>query len=50
MSSSTRCRMNAENCLRKAQAAGSETDRSFWVSLAQIWLQLAQWGSERRVP
>src|SRR5262245_44177877 len=42
MSSRTRCSMNAENRLRKAQAAGSEIDRSFWLDLAQVWLQLEQ--------
>ena len=41
MSSNALYRMNAQECLRMAQTVESERDRSFWLNLAQSWLQLA---------
>ena len=41
MSSNALYRINAQECLRMAQTVESERDRSFWLNLAQSWLQLA---------
>ena len=41
MSSNSLYRTNAEDCLRMAQKVESERERSFWLNLAQSWLQLA---------
>ena len=35
-------RSNAQDCLRMAQAAPDERDKSFWLTLAQSWLRLAE--------
>jgi hypothetical protein len=35
-------RNNAEDCLRMAQAAVDESDKPFWLTLAQSWLRLAE--------
>jgi hypothetical protein len=35
-------RVNAEDCLRMAQAAEDERDKPLWVTLAQSWLRLAE--------
>jgi len=35
-------RSNAEDCLRMAQTASSDSDRPFWLTLAQSWLRLAE--------
>jgi hypothetical protein len=42
MSSQELYRTNAEDCLRKAQTVRDESDRPFWLNLAQSWLQLAE--------
>ena len=34
-------RNNAEDCLRMARAAVDESDKPFWLTLAQSWLRLA---------
>jgi hypothetical protein len=53
MASNSLYRTNAEDCLRMAQAVESEGDKSFWLNLAQSWLQLAErpiwWDEPRRV-
>jgi len=48
-------RSNAEDCLRMAQATRDERDKSFWLTLAQSWLRLAEHAardgaSETRAP
>jgi len=35
-------RGNAEDCLRMAQTASNDSDRPFWLTLAQSWLRLAE--------
>ena len=35
-------RSNAQDCLRMAQAASNDSDRPFWLTLAQSWLRLAE--------
>ena len=35
-------RTNAEDCLRMAQTVENDRDKSFWLNLAQSWLQLAE--------
>ncbi len=35
-------RTNAEDCLRMARSVESDRDKSFWLTLAQSWLQLAE--------
>ena len=42
MNSIEEYRVQAEDCLRIAQTAEDERDRSLWVTLAQSWLQLAE--------
>jgi hypothetical protein len=42
MSSNVLYRANAEDCLRMAQTVENDRDRSFWLNLAQSWLQLAE--------
>ena len=42
MSSDNLYRNNAEDCLRMAQAAVDESDKPFWLTLAQSWLRLAE--------
>ena len=42
MSSIDEYRLNAEDCLRMAQAAQDDNDRPLWVTLAQSWLRLAE--------
>jgi putative IMPACT (imprinted ancient) family translation regulator len=51
MTSNALYRTNAEDCLRMAQAVESDRDKSFWLNLAQSWLQLAErsvWGDRSR--
>jgi hypothetical protein len=40
-------RKNAADCFRWAQDAGSLEDRAAWLSMAQFWLQLAQFAEEQ---
>lgn len=42
MTSIDEYRVNAEDCLRMAQAAEDERDKPLWVTLAQSWLRLAE--------
>jgi hypothetical protein len=35
-------RSNAEDCLRMAQTAANDSNRPFWLTLAQSWLRLAE--------
>jgi len=35
-------RSNAQDCLRMAQTASNDSDRPFWLTLAQSWLRLAE--------
>jgi hypothetical protein len=42
MSSTCAYRENAEHCLRMAQTTLDESERPFWLSLAQSWLHLAE--------
>ncbi len=42
MRSKSLYRTNAEDCLRMARTAQDERDKSFWLTLAQSWLQLAE--------
>jgi hypothetical protein len=42
MNASKTYRTNAEDCLRIARAPHNEHDRTFWLSLAQSWLELAE--------
>jgi hypothetical protein len=42
MSSTRAYRENAEHCLRMAQNTPDESERPFWLSLAQSWLHLAE--------
>jgi putative IMPACT (imprinted ancient) family translation regulator len=48
MSSKQDYRANAEDCLRKAQTAENEEEKPFWLNLAQSWLQLAQYSTQKR--
>ena len=32
----------AEECLAMAQAAGDQTDKALWLTLAQSWVRLAE--------
>ena len=51
MSSNVLYRTNAEDCLRMAQTVENDRDKSFWVNLAQSWLQLAErsaWSDKSR--
>jgi hypothetical protein len=48
MSTKADYRANAEDCLRKAQAAQYDEERPFWLNLAQSWLQLAQYSTRSR--
>jgi len=42
MSSNSTYRTNAEHCLRMARTTVDESDKPFWLSLAQSWLHLAE--------
>ncbi|HEU4359338.1 MAG TPA: hypothetical protein VFR54_12855 [Xanthobacteraceae bacterium] len=42
MSANNIYRGNAEDCLRMAQTAPNDSDRPFWLTLAQSWLRLAE--------
>jgi putative IMPACT (imprinted ancient) family translation regulator len=42
MSSTRAYRENAEHCLRMARTTPDESERPFWLSLAQSWLHLAE--------
>ena len=42
MSSNEQYRTNAEDCLRMARTVENDSERPFWLSLAQSWLQLAE--------
>jgi len=42
MSANNVYRSNAEDCLRMAQTAANDSDRPFWLTLAQSWLRLAE--------
>jgi len=42
MTSNNLYRTNAEECLRMASTAADDSDRPFWLSLAQSWLHLAE--------
>lgn len=42
MSSNRDYRSNAEDCLRKARTAQDNSEKPFWLNLAQSWLQLAE--------
>ena len=51
MSSNVLYRTNAEDCLRMAQTVENDRDKSFWLNLAQSWLQLAErsaWSDKSR--
>jgi hypothetical protein len=49
MSSTRAYRENAEHCLRMAQTTSDESERPFWLSLAQSWLHLAEHSVLRHV-
>jgi hypothetical protein len=49
MSSNSTYRTNAEHCLRMARTAADESDKPFWLSLAQSWLHLAEHSTRRHV-
>ena len=38
----TEYRTIAEDCLRKARTVANDSEKPFWLNLAQSWLQLAQ--------
>jgi hypothetical protein len=40
-------RRNAASCFRWAQEAASLEDRTAWLSMAQFWLQLAQYAEDQ---
>ena len=42
MSSNSTYRSNAEQCLRMAKIAADESEKPFWLGLAQSWLLLAE--------
>ena len=42
MSANNIYRGNAEDCLRMVQTAPNDSDRPFWLTLAQSWLRLAE--------
>ena len=42
MSSNSTYRSNAEECLRMAKIAADESEKPFWLGLAQSWLLLAE--------
>ena len=48
MSSNYLYRTNAEECLRRARSAADDSDKPFWLSLAQSWLHLAEHSTRGR--
>jgi predicted CoA-binding protein len=40
-------RKNAADCFRRAQDASTLANRTAWLSMAQFWLQLAQYAEEQ---
>jgi hypothetical protein len=42
MSSTNDYRSNAEDCLRRAEAAADDRDGPLWATMAQSWLRLAE--------
>jgi hypothetical protein len=40
-------RMRAERCLRQAHDAPTLEAQTHWLSMAQLWLNLAQYGEEQ---
>ena len=48
MSSNNVYRTNAEECLRMARTAADDSDKPFWLSLAQSWLHLAEHSTRSR--
>ena len=49
MSPNNLYRTNAEECLRMARIAADDSDKPFWLSLAQSWLHLAEQSTRSRI-
>lgn len=47
MGFSDELRKNAADCFRRGQNAASLDGRTAWLSMAQFWLQLAQYAEEQ---